>query len=229
MDKEHLRVTAKWADSILFGNFETTVNQGKKAASDLSRKGKAVDVTVRCSPQRMPAFDAKNRLGLPAEIEMGESPEEAWKNLVDAIKAARTPTTTEGAAPMPKYEVGRYEVKITGQGFQKASTGTLQFVLQFEVQGKVDPRDPQTLISVAPGERKWYKAITEKTVDWLMDDLKVLGVEGITSWAQLDPTIAPDDFIDLSDKLIDMMCGSKNGTDGKSYEDWSIAREGGGS
>jgi hypothetical protein len=128
---------------------------------------------------------------------------------------------------MPKYEIGKYEVEITGQGFQKASTGTLQFVLQFKVQGKVDPRDPQTLLSVAPGERKWYKAITEKTVDWLIDDLKVLGVEGITSWAQLDPTIAPDDFIDLSGKLVDMMCGSKNGTDGKSYEDWSIAREGG--
>jgi hypothetical protein len=127
---------------------------------------------------------------------------------------------------MPKYEIGKYEVKITGQGFQKASTGTLQFVLQFEVQGKVDPSDPQTLIAVAPGERKWYKAITEKTVEWLMQDLKLLGVDGLRSWEQLDPTIAPVDFIDLSGKLIDMMCGSRNGNDGKSYEDWSFASGG---
>jgi hypothetical protein len=97
MDKETYAVTAKWADSILFGNFETTVNQGKKAASDLSRKGKAVDVYRALFTQRMPAFDAKNRLGLPAEVEMGESPEEAWKNLVDAIKAGRVVATTEGA------------------------------------------------------------------------------------------------------------------------------------
>jgi hypothetical protein len=128
---------------------------------------------------------------------------------------------------MPKYEIGKYEVQITSQGFQKASTGTLQFVLQFDVMGKVDPRDPQTLLSVAPGSRKYFKAITEKTVDWLIEDLKVLGVEGITSWAQLDPTIAPDNFIDLAGKVCDMMCGSRNGNDGKSYEDWSIAREGG--
>lgn len=127
---------------------------------------------------------------------------------------------------MPKYDVGRYEVEVTSQGFQKASTGNMQFILQFKVLGSVDPADPNTLLSVAPGERKYYKTITENTVDWLMEDLKAIGVEGLTSWSQLDPNIRPEGFIDLIGKKTDMMCGSRNGQDGKSYEDWTIAREG---
>ncbi|MDE2103417.1 MAG: hypothetical protein KGL39_39615 [Patescibacteria group bacterium] len=126
---------------------------------------------------------------------------------------------------MPKYEVGRYEVEVSGQGFQKASTGNMQFVLQFKVLGKVDPNDPNTLLSVMPGERKYYKAITENTIEWLLEDLKALGVEGLTSWSQLDPNV--EGSIDLTGRKVDMLCGSKNGNDGKSYEDWSIAREGG--
>jgi hypothetical protein len=35
------------------------------------------------------AYDAKNRHGLPAEIPMGDSGKEAFKNLVNEIKAAR--------------------------------------------------------------------------------------------------------------------------------------------
>jgi len=89
MDKETYAVTAKWADSILFGNFETVVQQGKKQATDVSRKGKAVDVYRALFTQRMPAFDAKNRLGLPPEIDMGDSPEAAWANLLAALKAGK--------------------------------------------------------------------------------------------------------------------------------------------
>jgi len=128
---------------------------------------------------------------------------------------------------MARYEVGKYEVEITSQGFQKAaSSGNLQFVFEFKVLGKIDPNDPNSLISVMEGSRKYYKAITENTVEWLMDDLKVLGVEGITSWSQLDPNV--EGFIDIAGRKVDMACGSKNGQDGKSYEDWSIARNGGG-
>lgn len=94
-------VTAKWADCILFGNFETVVKQGKKDATDLSKKGKAVDIYRALFTERRPAFDAKNRLGLPCEIEMGESAEEAWVNLLAAIKAGRKPLE---AAPISETE-----------------------------------------------------------------------------------------------------------------------------
>ena len=37
-----------------------------------------------------PAFDAKNRLGLPPVLDMGSNGTEAWANLVGAIKEARS-------------------------------------------------------------------------------------------------------------------------------------------
>ncbi len=128
---------------------------------------------------------------------------------------------------MPKYEIGKYECEISGQGFQKAGTGTMQFIIQFQILGKIDPNDPSTLLSTMPGERKLYRAITDNTIDWVMEDLKSLGVEGLTSWAQLDPSAERADFIDLSGRKFDAACGSKAGQDGKSYEDWSIARNSG--
>lgn len=126
---------------------------------------------------------------------------------------------------MAKYEVGKYEVEITGQGFSKAkSSGNLQFVLQFRILGKLDPNDPEALIDCMPGERKYYKAITENTVQWLMDDLKALGVEGLESWLQLDPEAGHERFIDLTGRKVDMSC--KIGADSKSYEDWAFASGG---
>ena len=49
--------------------------------------------------QRTAAFDAKNRHGLPAEIDGGRSAAEAWLNLATAMKAAKTatPPTTDPA------------------------------------------------------------------------------------------------------------------------------------
>ena len=39
--------------------------------------------------ERSAAYDAKNRLGLPGEIEMGNSAAEAWAEFMAAIKAGR--------------------------------------------------------------------------------------------------------------------------------------------
>lgn len=79
-------LTHKWSDAILFGNFETIVVGDKKD----SKKGKAASSSARIlyTAQR-PAFDAKNRMGLPEEIEMGNSAAEGWNNLATAIKASR--------------------------------------------------------------------------------------------------------------------------------------------
>lgn len=80
-------LTHKWADCVLFGNFETTVRPEK----DEVRKGKAVGGSYRLLyTERHASFDAKNRLGLPGEIEMGESAADAWANFSSAIKTART-------------------------------------------------------------------------------------------------------------------------------------------
>lgn len=76
----------KWADAVLFGNFETFVS-----AKDPEKKGKATSSRARFAyTERHAAYDAKNRMGLPEEIDMGGSGQEAWGNFVQALKAARS-------------------------------------------------------------------------------------------------------------------------------------------
>lgn len=76
----------KWADVVLFLNFETFVNE-----SDAKKKGKASSTRARIlHTERHAAYDAGNRLGLPAEIDLGENGKDAWDNFINAVKAART-------------------------------------------------------------------------------------------------------------------------------------------
>lgn len=84
-------LTAKWSDVVLFGNFETFVSGGTLGDSGKpGRKGKGVGGNARMLyAERTAAYDAKNRLGLPAEIEMGDSPQSAWENFKKAIAEGR--------------------------------------------------------------------------------------------------------------------------------------------
>lgn len=76
----------KWADCVLFGNFEVTVKTDK--ADSKKGKGTGGDFRLMYTVRRA-AYDAKNRLGLSGEIEMGENPQEAWGNFAAAVKAGR--------------------------------------------------------------------------------------------------------------------------------------------
>lgn len=84
-------LTKGWLDCILFGNFEVTVRGQNGKTPDPSRKGKASETAARMiyTGSDNPTFDAKNRLGLPPEIEMGNSAEEAWVNFSAALKSGR--------------------------------------------------------------------------------------------------------------------------------------------
>lgn len=95
-------LTHKWADVVMFGNFETivgSVNENKKTGA---QKGKGISQTRLLLTENHAAYDAKNRLGLAPEIEMGNSPAEAWKAFKDAVIAGRQNTAAvsseEGAA-----------------------------------------------------------------------------------------------------------------------------------
>jgi hypothetical protein len=101
-------LTKGWLDCILFGNFEVTVKQGTKVA-DASKKGKAAELSHRIlyTNSDNPTFDAKNRMGLPDEIEMGDSARVGWSNLATAIKESRK---TEAVKP----EVAKTEVETNG-------------------------------------------------------------------------------------------------------------------
>lgn len=86
-------ITNKWVDCILFGAYDTTVKTIDKNKEGVPIKGKATGGQTRMIyAQRDAAFDAGSRIALPAEIEMGDSPTEAWKNFMDALKSGRTST-----------------------------------------------------------------------------------------------------------------------------------------
>lgn len=73
-------LTHRWADHVLFANYFTTVE--KDGARSKGKGGQhRVMYTVRHA-----AYDAKNRAGLPEEIEMGNSGSEAWNNFYTAMK-----------------------------------------------------------------------------------------------------------------------------------------------
>lgn len=126
---------------------------------------------------------------------------------------------------VPFYEVGRYACKVTNQALGEAKTGTPQFVLQFTVLGKVDPSDPTRFIPAqAQYERTHFRAITEKTIPFFMEDLKVLGFKG-ASFKELDPNNQP--FHDFRGADIDMWCAHENDQQGNLREKWGVARQGG--
>ena len=89
MSEEAWAVADRWADITLFGNYSVTV-EGVKAGSIGAKKGKGVGGTVRLvHTQRTAAYDAKNRIGLPEEFELGDSPAEGWTNFMQAVKEGR--------------------------------------------------------------------------------------------------------------------------------------------
>lgn len=79
LHKKTAAALTRWSDAVLFANYYTEVEDGK------GKGGKSRVLYTEYSP----AFDAKNRLGLPPEIDMGNSGAEAWTNLRNAIKEAR--------------------------------------------------------------------------------------------------------------------------------------------
>lgn len=76
-------LTHKWADLVLFANFEVSFARNEENKT----KGKAKGGHTRIIyTEHHAAFDAKNRHGMPPEIEMGESGADAWNNFKNALK-----------------------------------------------------------------------------------------------------------------------------------------------
>jgi hypothetical protein len=122
----------------------------------------------------------------------------------------------------PHYAKGKYVCEILNQALSKAGTGTPQFVIQFKVLGTPSVEEPG---SYDPDpfqyERTMYRSITEKTIDYLIEDLRNLGVS-IQSLKQLDPSSAG--FFDLRGKVVDLWCNHEPGQSGGMREKWGVAR-----
>jgi len=82
------------------------------------------------------------------------------------------------------YEKGRYRCRVTGQGFSKASTGTPQLFIKFVPLALIHgPGDEE---SVQGYERTFWRALTDNTIDYTLEDLQNLDVN-VESLMHLDP------------------------------------------
>ena len=131
----------------------------------------------------------------------------------------------------PFYEPGRYWGVVVGQQLGKTSTDKPQFVLTFQVIGKVNPADPDgDLVSVEQYERTVFRVITDKTVDWLMQDIEYLCEKGelspvLPGFSYLDPTTP--DFLNFRGVEAEFYC-EHNKYEGKLREQWGVSSGGGG-
>ncbi len=78
-------LTHKWLDVVLFGNFLQVTAEDKA-----TKRAKGVGGDQRmlyCT--RTAAWDAKNRIGLPSEVDMGDSAQQAYAQFTAAVKAGR--------------------------------------------------------------------------------------------------------------------------------------------
>lgn len=74
-------VTHKWSDAVLFGKFYTVVQTEK------GKRGKGIGGTERVLyTQHSDVRDAKNRYGMPEEIDIPNNPVEAWSTIEQFLK-----------------------------------------------------------------------------------------------------------------------------------------------
>lgn len=87
--------TFAWCDMVLMADYEIFTH---KESPDKNAKAKAKGGDRRFFHTNWnPAWDAKNRSGLPDEVEMGDSGKVAWKNLMAAIEDSKTSNGKESA------------------------------------------------------------------------------------------------------------------------------------
>ncbi|ANS03325.1 hypothetical protein [uncultured Mediterranean phage uvDeep-CGR2-KM19-C37] len=117
------------------------------------------------------------------------------------------------------YEPGTYWAKITAQQLSETSKGNPQFVLTFSLQGRVNRADPEgDLVPCPSGERRMYRAITDKTIKYFMDDLRSLGFIG-DSFRQLDPKFSG--HFSFLGKELEVECEHEM-YEGKQKERWQL-------
>ena len=117
---------------------------------------------------------------------------------------------------------GRYRGRISDYGVYQSTAGQQHptVFVSVELTGRYDPATGQ-LVPCPAETRTYFKAITEKTIDWVLSDLKAIGYDK-DGFKYLDPEVPG--AVDLFGKEIDVAC------DHETYEDavrerWSIHRE----
>jgi len=81
-----MEATMRWLDAALFGKYDTIVEMAKDTGNIAKNKGKAIGGTERIiHTQGCDAFQAKNRYGMPTELEIPGDRTAAWDIIWNAI------------------------------------------------------------------------------------------------------------------------------------------------
>jgi hypothetical protein len=121
-----------------------------------------------------------------------------------------------------QFAKGRYKARIDDYGIFQSTAGQQHptVFIRFTLTGACDPASGE--VEDCPAEtREYRKAITDKTIDWLLSDLKAAGYDR-PSLSGSDPE-APG-AVDLFGREIDVVCDHET-YDGAPRERWSIHRE----
>jgi hypothetical protein len=117
---------------------------------------------------------------------------------------------------------GKYRARIDDYGIFQSAAGQ-QYptaFIRFTLQGRYDPA--AGALDECPAEsREYLKAITEKTIGWLLADLQAVGYDR-AGLAAFDPE-APG-AVDLFGREVDVVCDHE-AYEGVTRERWSIHRE----
>lgn len=135
-------------------------------------------------------------------------------------------------AQAPQFNPGVYIAQVTVQRLSKPKTkadgsaGNPQFVLSFIPLGRYADDGSGELEQCLNYERSAFRAITDKTVAYLMEDLEYLGIaEQITSFGQLDQD--HPQCVSVIGAEIQVVCKHEL-YQGTMVERWSLNRAGGG-
>jgi hypothetical protein len=113
------------------------------------------------------------------------------------------------------YDRGTYKVRVTGQGFSRAQTGTPQFSIRFVVLERVEPFND----GLDQLERTIYMALTPNTIERVKEDLRALGFTG-DSIEDLDPS--QEGHHDFTGKEFEFFCVHGPDQNGQLRERWSV-------
>jgi hypothetical protein len=116
-----------------------------------------------------------------------------------------------------QYPEGQYLAQVTNQYFgESAEKGTPKFCLVIRIIGNRDCPDSPC----RPQKREIVWWITDKTVEWVMRDLRALGYMGETLTG-VDPD--DEDFHDFRGKNIEVSCIHEEDQEGRLWERWKLS------
>lgn len=119
---------------------------------------------------------------------------------------------------MAHYEPGTYDARIVGQRFGETPNGSAYFALEIEPLRATGANSfPEQVYN-----REVSLFVTEKAAQYTIEKLRSLGFTG-TKFAQLDPS--HPQFHDFAGTEVAVVCSIND----KGYDQWDLAREGGGS